>query len=247
MNKNRHLISKYLEGELDPITAARFEEDLRSDPLLQQELELYKEVDEALADTDLIELRMQLRDIHTRLAPETTLQPRAGIKWITRVGAAASLAVLLGLGTYTIIRMNSSQYLFNKYYQPYELTSANRSGVSETDLTLREAMLKYQNQEYREAVLLFEKVLTADPDQMATQLYTGISYFEIEEYRKAGNSFTKVIEQNDNLYIEQARWYLGFCYLKTEEKEKAIRQFREISSSKGYYSEKAKAILKRLQ
>ncbi len=247
MNKNKHLISKYLEGELDAITAARFEEDLKGDPNLQQELDLYKEVDEALADTEVLEFRMQLREMHTQLAPEIYTSSKPKVNRFTRVAVAASLAVLLGFSAINLVRYNNSQKLLEKYYQPYEITSTNRSGMSEADLTLRIALEKYQNREYKEAVALFEKVLEKDSEEMATQLYSGISYFEIEEYQKAGKSFSKVIEQNDNLYIEQAQWYLGFCYLKTEENDKAIKQFTEIAKSNSFYSEKAKTILKKLR
>jgi tetratricopeptide (TPR) repeat protein len=247
MNKNKHLISKYLTGELDSLTSARFEEELRINPKLQQELELHKAVDEALADTEVMELRMQMEEIHKQLAPSIYETPKPQVRRMTRVAVAASFAVLLGFSAVMLFQLNSSQKLFDKFYQPYELTSTNRSGNSATDQTLRYALEKYQNKEYNQAVVLFEKVLEKDPNQMATQLYSGISYFEIAEYQKAGKSFSKVIEHNNNLYIEQAKWYLGFCYLKTDEKDKAIKQFTEIAKSDSYYNEKAKSILKKLR
>ncbi len=247
MNKNRHLISKYLEGELDSISAARFEEDLKNDPILHQELELYKEVDEALADTEVMEFRMQLREMHSRINPETYTAPKPRIRRAAYLTVAASLTVLFVFSSVNLFRFGNSKKIMEKFYQPYEITSVNRSSTSDADRTLRNAMEKYQNKEYREAVSLFEKVLINDPAEMACQLYSGISYFEIAEYRKAGNSFSKVIEHNDNLYIEQAKWYLGFCYLKTEEKDKAIKQFTQIAGSNSFYNEKAREILKKLR
>jgi tetratricopeptide (TPR) repeat protein len=184
--------------------------------------------------------------MHTQMAPESYMSAKPRIKRVTRIAVAASLALLLSFSAINLFRYSSSQKLLEKYYQPYEITSTNRSVGTEADRTLRTALEKYQNRQYGEAVILFEKLLEKDPGQMATQLYSGISYFEIAEYQKAGKSFSKVIEHNDNLYIEQAKWYLGFCYLKTDEKQKAITQFKEISKTDGYYSEKAKAILKKL-
>ncbi len=70
MDKNRHLISKYLEGELDSGEVARFEEALLEDHELREELELYREVDEALADTEVMELRAQLDELHEELVPQ---------------------------------------------------------------------------------------------------------------------------------------------------------------------------------
>jgi tetratricopeptide (TPR) repeat protein len=247
MNKNKHLISKYLAGELDALTAARFEEDLSQNVALRRELELYKEIDEALADTEVVELRMQLREMQTQLNPQTYGSSKPKYRRATRIAVAASLLVLLGFSTLNLFRFNTTHKVLDNYYQPYEVISTNRSGSSEADLVLRDALEKYQAHEYGEAVVLFEKVLEKNPEQMGTQLYSGISNFEIAEYQKAGKSFTKVIEHNDNLYIEQAKWYLGFCYLKTEENDKAIKQFSEIAKSNSYYSEKAKSILKKLR
>ena len=70
---------------------------------------------------------------------------------------------------------------------------------------------------------------------------------EIEEYNNAGISFNKVISQNDNLYIEQAEWYLGMVYLFTNEKEKARIQFRKIKNGEGYYRDEAAKILRKLK
>jgi tetratricopeptide (TPR) repeat protein len=247
MNKNKHLISKYLEGELDAITSIRFEEDLKNDPNLRRELELYREVDKALADNEVMDLRMQLQKMHLQLSPEMNKPSKPNLKKVSAIAIAASLALLLGLSAINFFWYGSSQKLLEKYYQPYEMTATTRSGNSIPDHTLRDALELYQNQQYKEAVELFEKVLATDANQMGTQFYAGISYFEIAEYQKAGKSFSRVIDHNDNLYIEQAKWYLGFCYLKTEDKKRAIIQFAEIANSDSYYSEKAKTILKKLR
>jgi len=247
MNKSKHLISKYLGGELDPLSAARFEAEIDKDPALRQQLELYREVDEALADTEVMELRMQLQKLHTHKLPDPDFSPKKRFKKLARVAAAASLILAIGLSAVNLLWQNNTQSILKKYYVPYEMTATNRSSGSDTDRALRDALEKYQNQQYREAVVLFEKVLEANPNQMATQLYSGISNFEIAEYQKARTSFSKVIEHNDNLYIEQANWYLGFCYLKMGEKDKAVKQFTEISKSDSFYSDKAKSILKKLR
>jgi len=248
MDKNKHLISKYLEGELDPITSARFEEDLKANPVLQSELELYMEVDEALADTEILSLRSQLMDMHEELVPglEKASAGKKGRR-ILRLTAAASLLALLTFGSFSLFRYGTGdQRIVNKYYSPYEMTMVNRSDNSDINIRMHEALELYENKEYKEAVKLFELILADDPSQMATRLYSGISYIEIREYQKAGNYFNQIIEHNDNLYIEQAEYYLGFCLMMTNKKEKAIRQFEKIAKENGYFSEKARQILKKL-
>ena len=69
---------------------------------------------------------------------------------------------------------------------------------------------------------------------------------EIKRYNDANKSFRKIIDGNYILYLEQAEWYLAFCYLMTDNREKAREQFTLIENRKGYYQDKAKRILKRI-
>jgi tetratricopeptide (TPR) repeat protein len=248
MEKNRHLISKYLEGELDPLTTARFEEDLKNDPKLQSDLKLYMEVDEALADTEILNLRSQLRELHEDLIPELEkVSSRRQGRYVFRMAAAATLLLLITYGSFNLLRYGTGdQRLLKKFYFPYEMTMVNRSDNSDINIMMHEALRLYENKKYKEAVNLFDQVLEKDPSQMASRLYSGISLLEIKEYEKASNSFKQIIEHKDNLYIEQADWYLGLCLIMSDEKEKAIIQFEKIVKEKGYYSEKASQILKRL-
>ncbi len=248
MDKNRHLISKYLEGELDPLTSARFEADLKNDPDLQTEMELYVEVEEALSDTETLDLRSQLKELHEELIPEFERASSKTARQVIRIGVAASILLIFSLGSASLIKQGSSnQRLLNKFYTPYDMTMVNRSGNSEINLLMHNALTLYENKDYKKAVSIFEQLLEQDPSQMATRLYSGISYFEIKEYNKASNSFDLIIKHQDNLYVEQAEWYMGFCLIMKDEKEKAIRQFEKIVNDGGYYSEKAKEIVNKLK
>jgi tetratricopeptide (TPR) repeat protein len=248
MDKNKHLISRYLGGELDPLSTARFEETLKNDPALRAEMELYKEVEHALADTEILRFRSRLKELHEELMPEIEKLTARTPRRLIRVAVAAGFLLVIGLGTFSILRMGTgSQRLLDKFYRPYDMTMVNRSGNSDMNAIMNMALIHYHNKEYRDAVILFEQLLEKDPSQMATRLYSGISYFEIKEFQKASNSFNQVIQHNDNLYIEQAEWYLGFCFIMRDEKQKAIRQFQKIADGSGYYSDKAKQIVRKLK
>ncbi len=157
------------------------------------------------------------------------------------------MAVVISLGTYSLFfKKVSDNKIVSQFYKPYDVTLVNRSANGDLDMTLRTALLKYENKEYSEAIRYFQKALEINPKMIASELYTGISYFEIKEYRKADKSLSKVIEQNDNLYIEQAEWYLGFCYLKLKENDKAREQFGRLASRHGYYQKEARKILRKI-
>ena len=205
---------------------------------------MYQEVDRALSDSEVLDLRSKLNELHDPVIQEIDTvgnQKKCVYRYAV---SAASVAILLCFGIFSL-SLNSNN-IIEKYYQPYAMSSFTRSADVTIDQILQEALIKYDNQQYREAVILFEKVLDSDSELIPAQLYAGISYMEIKKYSQAETSFNKVINHNDNLFIEQAEWYIGFCYLMTERKEKAIKQFSKIAAEDGFYRDKAKNILKKV-
>jgi hypothetical protein len=82
---------------------------------------------------------------------------------------------------------------------------------------------------------------------MQSVLLNGVANFEDQKYPEAKQSFVKVINDNNNLYIETAKWYLALCYVKTNEREKAIQQLEIIKKEGGIYSNDAKKVARELK
>ncbi len=91
------------------------------------------------------------------------------------------------------------------------------------------------------------KCLASDPKYMESTMLYGVSNYEEENYPEAKQSFTKVIDNNNNLFLEDAQWYLALCYLKTDEKEKAIDQLNFIKKSESIYRDDARKILRKMK
>ena len=94
----------------------------------------------------------------------------------------------------------------------------------------------------------FKKIIDKDASNIAVKFYYGISNIEIHNYANAITAFNEIIRQNDNLYIEHAEWYLGLCYLKSNQKDKALDQFLAVASNPdNYHQKEARAILDKMQ
>jgi len=104
----------------------------------------------------------------------------------------------------------------------------------------------YEIGDYVQALHGFETVLRSDSTRIGLNLYSGISQMEIKRYKEAKTSFHRIMDDNYILYMEQAEWYLAFCYLMTDNREKAEEQFERIADQKGYYKHKARKILKKI-
>jgi tetratricopeptide (TPR) repeat protein len=248
MKREKHFIQKYLDHDLSEKEMKRFEAELKVNPDLQDDLALYREIDEALADTEVLSFRDQLtglrreieRDDGSGKVPKRLTKP-----W--HYAATAVIALILAIGLASLLdRPLSNKDLLKKYYKPYEVALINRSNNSTLDLMLKNAEILYQKGDFEKAAVYFEKVLEEQPELAGTNLYAGISYYELERYNDAETSLNKVIEHNDNLYIEQAEWYLGLCFLAMDENERARRQFAMIASGNSDKAAEARKLMKRI-
>ena len=116
------------------------------------------------------------------------------------------------------------------------------------DENIVEGVIKFQQKDFAKASVLFKKILDKDNSNIAVWFYYGISNIETKNFNNSINAFKTIILQNDNLYIEHAEWYLGLCYLKNNQKEKAITQFEVVASNPdNFHRQEAKNILEKLQ
>jgi len=241
-----YFIERYNAGEMDEAEKQWFRKELRDNVKLRNEVELRSNTDMVLKNQDLMNLRNKLNAIEKqRKEPIPVRKPARAVN----IKYAAAIAGFILIGSVALLsnRKLSSDKILEQYYKPYEATSTSRSVelVKNTDYNL--ALDYYSIHDYRNAAMYFNKVLENDPSYMQSQLLNGISNFENQNYPAAEGSFSKVIADNDNYYIDHAQWYLALCYIKTDEKLKAIEQLAIIEKSKTIYRKDARKILKSIK
>ena len=250
MKRDRHILQKYLDNELSEKELSRFEQELNASPELLVDLDLYKEVDEAIADTEVLDFRAQLTDLREESRRSETGKRVFRFTRPWHYAASAALALLVAIGLATVLgRPLSNNDLFAKYMKPYELVLTNRSVDNEvTTLWMSRAQEHFLKREYKLAIDCFDEVLFLNSNKMEAEFYMGMSNMEIEQYVEASESFTNVIKHDDNLYIQKAEWFLAGCLLAMDETEHARRKLASIAStSSHYYKDDAAKILKRMK
>ena len=245
------LIDEKLSGELEGNDLAAFDKDLKDDPELMAEFELHKEIDEAIQESEVIELRKKLDLVHdlTQNKKQPGLLRTILRHKLSRI-AAASFVVLLIITSLSLYFLRpdgnmSNDSLFKIYYQPDAALLIR--GTDSQNATLIQAFQLYENKEYDAALDLFSQVLLTDGDNIPVQFYSGISNIELGQYRKALSPFNIIMANKPNLYVERAEWYAALCYLILNENKNAEDLFLQISHSNSFYKDKAHAILKDLQ
>lgn len=242
-------IEGYIYNNLSEQQMSLFEDELIRNKDLSDEVDLIKGIDRAIQETDIMQLRNNLKHI----AEENTKNKQkeqliTGKFWHRKTAmsvVAASLILLLGITG--LIRYTSDDDIYRNFYTKYETAGISRASGSAPDQTFALALQKYNKQDYESALNLLQEVLSKDQNNIAGHFYSAVSLQELGKYNKAIKEYEIVVVDKDNLFIEQAEWYIGLCYLQTKDEKKAIQQFRKIADSNGFYQQKAAAILRKLK
>jgi hypothetical protein len=228
--KHSASIEQFLSGEMLPAERENFEREVSSNPELAGELKLSRSIDAALKRDDIIDFRKKLLVAYRenkKVQPEIPVV-RMYVKkfWY----AAASIILLAALGStlyFSVPRGSSNDTLFKEYYSAENLVDVTRAG----DANIVEAVIKFQEKDYKMAARLFNNILENDNGNIACWFYYGISSIETENYAQAEKAFNHIISDNENLYIEHAEWYLGLTFLKNNQISKAKAQFEKIAAN----------------
>ena len=234
----------YIDGSLSPHEAQEILSRKGIDPNILNELAVRAEINDALKDKPFYEMMNLIKtNVESKSSESKPLVKREILK--TWHLAAASFALILVVGGLWYILSNkpySTERLVSKYYKPAHPILQVRSVELNSDDALKEAFSFYQQSDYINALKYFNSL----DNQITAKFYSGVCYIELEQYERAINSFEFVINDKDNLFIEQAEWYVGLIYLMNNQKTMAIDQFKKISESDSYYSNQAQEIIKYL-
>jgi tetratricopeptide (TPR) repeat protein len=220
--------------------------EMKRDSALEREVTLRRRTDEILAGRDVLDLRHKLTEIEMRKRSSGNV--RRTIARSARYAAAVAILAIISSALYITLRPGTSaDKLYSEYYSRYESPGAVRSAVSTNNTLMENALASYSAREYDKAIVYLEQVINTGQADIESVFMHGMANMEVKNYPVASGSFTRVIEHNDNLYLEDAAWYLGLCYMMTDNREKAVKQFAAIASSKSRYSKQAAKLARRLK
>jgi tetratricopeptide (TPR) repeat protein len=244
--KHSATIEQYLANEMAPPERAAFRKELQESQELADELKFSQTIDSALIRDDIIELRRKL--IAAINAGRAVKEEVPVVRMNTRKWwyAAASVLALCAVAATLYLqtpRTVSNDSLFSQYYNSENIIDQTRG-----DQNIVEAVIKFQQKDFKTASVLFKSILDKDNSNIALWFYYGISNIETQNFENSIKAFKTIIEQNDNLYVEHAEWYLGLCYLKSNQKQKAIDQFGVVAANPdNFHHKEAKDILDKMQ
>jgi tetratricopeptide (TPR) repeat protein len=229
----------------------QFADELSINPDLQAELNLIAELDAAFNEPDITELRASLRTLTNdmAIAEEKSFMPdTAHFGDFRRLKTAAAIMVML-LGISLLVRyaVNPRNSLDQLLQDTPDAMTTFRSAMPEVNSQLYTGFEQYNNADFSGALLTFQKVLEVDGTNAAARFYTGASHQHLENFERAVSAYNQVISHKDNLFVEQAEWYMGLCLVQLGENDKAGLIFEAIISREGFYAENAASLLKKMK
>lgn len=253
--KYTEIIGKYLNGELKREELDAFEEKLETDTLLQQELKLEQELDGIILDEDVLGFRKEVIGVR-----EEMLEQKKTTRAITPVRfgeskwylMAASIVVLIGLAGYFYFLQNqtvSNERLFAQYYSAYPSDIAERSDEISPNDPFILGLTEYEEASFYGAIRFLTISVGDDNQNFTAWLYLGISYLETDSLLKASKGFNIIVNDQNNLFIEQAKWYLALTYIKANDKkhqQKIHNLLNSIVEDNGDRAKEAKEILEKI-
>jgi tetratricopeptide (TPR) repeat protein len=237
-----YFIERYNAGEMSDTEKQWFRKEFEGNEKLRNEINLRKRTDEILMNRNVMSLRNKLSNIESQRNAAT--KPLKSTKKSAYIKYAAVIAALVLIGSITLFSGKNldNEKIMKRYHKSYEPPTTLRSAQSVTDADFTLALEYYNTHDYERAAVLFNKVLATRPNDMQTELLKGVANFEEKKFPEAKQSFGKVIDDKNNLYIDQAQWYLALCYVNTNEKEKARQLFKQIGKEDGIYQKMRKKL-----
>ncbi len=245
--RKKIITQHYVNKKLRPYDRINFEYQIKKSEHLLKIVSLQRNVNSSLKDLNFEETLSEIYD-------EYKSQEKSGIfvahsrninfnHWLV----AASISVLIMLGSGATYLFQSGDVLENKlyasYYTPFDYTDNYVLNSNSFNI----AKQKYMDGEYMNALELLKGLSSSLSIEVERDFFIGLSLMEVEKYEKAVDCFEQLIlSKNGFEYVPQIRWYMGLCYLKTRNKEKAIETFSTIVNNNEYNYKKAKKILKKL-
>jgi hypothetical protein len=106
-----------------------------------------------------------------------------------------------------------------------------------------QAMAKYNERDYKQAVELFKKSLDVHSNSDEVHFYLAKSYANLNDTENALVNYNKVIAMVESPYYEDALWNKAHLLMELNKRKSAINSLNQIKAGKGIYSGRAEKII----
>ena len=192
------------------------------------------------ADIDLL-----LKDIDQKI--DERFPVAKSIRLWPSLAIAASVLILVVASFFFFSQNGSPEKLAIQYFEPFPnaLSIQTRGTAEEAENTLATALQLYQQGAYDAAIPYFEKYGEEQPEDIAPQLYHGLSMMGLGQYEPSIPYFNavKAAEKLKPEFRNAAQWYKALAYLGLAQVSDAKLILEDLASRENYFQKKSKNLL----
>lgn len=223
--KNIPQFDAYNHDELDAEEKKAFEEKLAQDPVFKAEFDAFNQFEKAIENAEIASFKANLSNWDPAKEPSKSNGKIINLRILAAVAAVA----LIGFLTVTyFFQKPSNQDLVTTHFIPYDNVLTVRGAKEDID----EALLFYEQKNYTEAVVLFNRY----PENDMAVFYAAESYTAMANYTDAAARYEILLKKN-TLFNDISTFHLALAYLGQNDAKKALAIFEGIQEDSDYYKE----------
>lgn len=108
------------------------------------------------------------------------------------------------------------------------------------DEVLAKGLKSFNKKDWSKAMTQFNILLDVNSKDVNALFYKGVCAWNMDRPLIAQKCLLQVLENNNNVFHQEAKWYLALTYIKAGETDSAKETLQEIVKEKGFYSKRAK-------
>jgi tetratricopeptide (TPR) repeat protein len=122
---------------------------------------------------------------------------------------------------------------------------------SSTQHLYDQGMKYYQEKNYEQAIQKLNIFIKREKDNAYGHFYLGVSYLLTDEYKQGIKHLKLATElcekQSKEILLEKCHWYLGNAYLKNNDVDKAVKEFRNVIVIGGEFKDDAVEQIRKIE
>ncbi len=164
--------------------------------------------------------------------------------YLSSVAAIATLIIMINF--YTTKDQITSTQLYTNYIDLQEINTLVNRNTDNLAAEFTLAKSEFENKNYQEALIKFDKMLQQDQENSIFYIYTALSQAELKKYTAAEKTLDLLIN-SDLIDAEKGYWYQSLIYIKSNKIKKAKKLLNHIVAQSYYKYKKAKELLEKIE
>lgn len=221
-------VEHYYNGSLKPEQRIPFEQELEKDPDFKL---LVEDIRTTLLGIESQALKEQLDEFHKDIVRPQPKNKSSKPRFLNVISIGIAATIVLAIGLFWMNRGRTSERLYDTYFK---VDPGLPTTMSTTDnYVFYDGMVNYKQGDYNKAITKWKTLEQNSPDNDTLNYFLGVAQMANDNATAALPYLNKTIEKPESVFIEDAYYFLGLAYLKTNNPEKAKMMFQKSKMEKG--------------